>query len=162
MAGNGTRVKSLEQRLWEKISPEPNSGCWLWTGYADPLGYGQTYVDGRVRWAHRAAYEFYVGKIPDGLVLDHKCRVPCCVNPDHLEPVTQKVNVRRGLVYGKTHCKLGHQFDEANTYLNPRNGSKSCKACRAMRAQKPERREWVRNYMRDRYARKRAALAPDV
>ncbi len=161
MAGNGTRFKTLEQRIWEKISPEPNSGCWLWTGSSDALGYGQIYRDGRLTNAHRVTYELYIGNIPDGLVIDHLCRIPCCVNPDHLEPVTQKVNVRRGLAGSKTHCKHGHPFNLENSYVR-RDGSKTCKKCRSETAKKPERREWARNYMRDRYERKRVSLAADV
>jgi len=80
-----------------KISPEPNSGCWLWTGCCEEKGYATIYKDNWKghRPAHRFSYETFVGPIPHGLHIDHKCRVRCCVNPDHLEPVTVAENNRR-------------------------------------------------------------------
>lgn len=71
--------------------------CWVWLRYTNPKGYGQMSVDGRPRLAHRVFYERANGPIPDGLEPDHLCRVPSCVNPDHLEPVTATENKRRGL-----------------------------------------------------------------
>jgi hypothetical protein len=73
------------------------NGCWLWTGSLNNKGYAQLGVAGRVRSAHRVAYELFKGAIPDGLQIDHLCRVRQCVNPDHLEAVTQSVNIRRGV-----------------------------------------------------------------
>lgn len=67
------------------------TGCWLWQGTLDPLGYGRF---GR-KLAHRCGYERHIGPIPAGLVLDHLCVNPPCVNPAHLEPVTQSVNMQR-------------------------------------------------------------------
>lgn len=69
-------------------------GCWEWTGAKTAAGYGQ--FTRRKEYAHRHAYEDLVGPIPEGLVIDHLCRNPSCVNPDHLEPVTQRENIRRG------------------------------------------------------------------
>lgn len=81
----------------DKILPEPNSGCWFWVGGLSGRGYGVIYRKrGRNVRAHRVAVEMTKGPIPDGMVLDHLCRVHCCVNPDHLEAVTQGENVRRG------------------------------------------------------------------
>lgn len=87
----------------EKYTPEPMSGCWLWTGQTH-MGYGY-FWDGRtMARAHRWAYKRFVGDVPEGLVLDHKCRVRSCVNPDHLEPVTNQENGRRGIkVQGERH-----------------------------------------------------------
>lgn len=70
--------------------------CWLWTGATNSDGYGHLWVDGRWPPAHRVAYEQLIGAIPDLLVLDHLCRVTQCVNPSHLEPVTNQVNILRG------------------------------------------------------------------
>jgi hypothetical protein len=70
--------------------------CWIWCLCTDGGGYGQTKVGGRAQLAHRVYYERHVGPIPDGLELDHLCRVRNCVNPDHLEPVTSAVNTQRG------------------------------------------------------------------
>ena len=75
-------------RFMARVSPEPNSGCWLWAGVTSPAGYGQVarVASGRrrVRGAHRLSYEHFVGRIPDGLFVCHRCDVPACVNPDHL------------------------------------------------------------------------------
>ena len=110
----------LMDRLMSYVSPEPNTGCWLWTGTAFRLGYGSAWDGIRLRSAHRLIYEELRGKIPEGLGLDHKCRVRCCVNPDHLEAVTRRVNVLRGrgptaLNAVKTHCCRGHEFTAGNT-----------------------------------------------
>jgi len=86
-----------------KWTPEPNTGCWLWTASTNKNGYGQfrfgSQVDGTrtMVLAHRWAYEHLVGPIPEGLQLDHLCRAPWCVNPEHLEPVTNRENTVRGL-----------------------------------------------------------------
>ena len=93
--------------------------------------------DGYGRWngklAHRLTYEATHGPIPSGLTLDHLCRNRRCVNPDHLEPVTNRENILRGTSPSALHavqtaCVNGHPFDAANTRTNA-NGSRSCRAC---------------------------------
>jgi hypothetical protein len=84
----------LEERVWAKV--EKTEGCWLWTAAISPNGYGKFMVSGRPVNAHRLVYQLTVGPIPDGLDLDHLCRVRHCVNPDHLEPVTRSENLLRG------------------------------------------------------------------
>ena len=126
----------LPASIEAKISPGPNSGCWLWT---DPLrdGYGRFFDGRRLRSAHRVVYELLCGKIEPGLTLDHLCRVRCCVNPEHLEPVTQKENVRRGQGIAarnlqKTHCKNGHAFtpDNIQWFTYPNGGKQRlCRQC---------------------------------
>lgn len=99
---NSSRVyvrRPLAGRFFEKVQMEPMSGCWLWVGATNRWGYG-VFTVSRARsgqQAHRVSYELYGRSIPVGLVLDHKCGQRCCVNPDHLEPVTQKENIRRSL-----------------------------------------------------------------
>lgn len=96
---NGVIMRSIQERFEDKYVPEPNSGCWLWLG-ALVNGYGvigkERRGDGHAR-AHRLSYEWAKGPIPPGLVIDHLCRTPCCVNPDHLEAVTDQENLRRGM-----------------------------------------------------------------
>jgi hypothetical protein len=94
---------NAQERLLSKVRYE--NDCWIFTGSHLPTGYGQFWLDGTMRSAHRVSYELHVGKIPDGLQLDHLCRVRSCINPAHLEPVTLQENNRRGR---KTHCKYGH------------------------------------------------------
>jgi hypothetical protein len=120
----------------------PNLGpCWLWVAGTNAKDYGVFVVDGRDCLAHRFSYELHVGPIPEGLQLDHLCRVHNCVNPDHLEPVTPGENSRRGSrkrgnagirEREKTHCIYGHPFDEENTLLDEK-GWRTCLACRARR-----------------------------
>ena len=86
----------IETRLLNKISPEPNSGCWLYLGALQPNGYARITFNGKTARAHRVSYLIFRGEIPDGLEIDHLCRVRCCVNPDHLEVVSRSINVRRG------------------------------------------------------------------
>ncbi len=84
-------------RFWMKVNFTDT--CWLWNAHLDREGYGGFSVGGMSVPAHRWAYEFCVGPIPDGLTIDHLCRVHNCQNPDHLEPVTRRENVRRGARY---------------------------------------------------------------
>jgi HNH endonuclease len=141
----------LPGRFWAKVSPEPNSGCWLWTAYSDPKGYGRFMLrEGKPMLAHRMAFIALV-RDPGALDLDHLCRVRCCVNPDHLEPVTNAENTRRGRAgennRTKTHCPKGHAYDAVNTvYAEYEWGThirRFCRAChdaanRAYRARKKE------------------------
>jgi hypothetical protein len=87
---------NIEEKLASRYIPEPNSGCWIWLGNIKKNGYGSLTVGEKNLYAHRLSYEISNGPIPKGKVLDHKCRVRCCCNPDHLEPVTQHENVLRG------------------------------------------------------------------
>jgi hypothetical protein len=100
MAPPAPAARPLPQALAARLVPvlvEPALGeCWVWVGRLNRNGYGRLRVLGRELMAHRLTYEALVGPIPSGLVLDHACRVRCCVNPGHLEPVTVQVNTLRG------------------------------------------------------------------
>jgi len=123
-------------RFWVKVTKTDT--CWIWTGATGKHGHGQFWFDGRLRYAYRFLYEDVVGLVPDGLVLDHAvCQEPRCVRPDHLEPVTQGENVRRGagptaVNAARTHCVHGHEFTLANTYLTP-DGRRRCRECWRLR-----------------------------
>jgi hypothetical protein len=132
------RQRKARESVWQRISPEPNSGCWLWTGSVNKAGYGLFWTGAAQRLAHRCSYELHVGPIPAGLTLDHLCRVRCCVNPDHLEPVTQGDNARRSPIIGirsgelqrsKTHCPKGHAYTGENLIIRE-NGWRRCRACK--------------------------------
>lgn len=112
--------------------------CWIWNRGLTQCGYGYLSVDGRKVRAHRAAFEAFRGPIPSGLVIDHLCRNPSCVNPDHLESVTTGENVRRGLLadlsYRRdpiTHCPRGHKYTPANSHFSA-SGKRSCRKCRRL------------------------------
>jgi hypothetical protein len=125
------------ERFWIAVGQPPATGCWPWRGKMHPEGYGQISVNGRPEWAHRLAYSLLVGRIPEGLQIDHLCRNRACVNPAHLEPVTARENTLRGEGAGarnarKTHCVRGHEFTPENTVVDAR-GHRSCLACRASR-----------------------------
>lgn len=126
-----------EDRFWAKVSPEPNSGCWLWDGATSHNGYPMFSFGQKIVYAHRWYYEQINGSVWQDLDLDHKCRVRCCVNPDHLEPVTRAENLGRGAgVYGKlkTHCKNGHLLTPETTYTRTdRPGHRECLTCRNLR-----------------------------
>ena len=113
-------------RFWTKV--EKTDSCWLWRGALDRKGYGHFTIGHQTKSAHRYAYELLVGPIPEGLHIDHLCRVHNCVNPEHLEPVTTKENTRRGLRgVLLTHCPRGHAYDERNTGWGQRG--RYCRAC---------------------------------
>lgn len=136
------KIVDYVTHFWSRV--DKTDGCWLWQG-ATSHGYGVMWNGERVIRAHRFAYVSMVGAVPDGLVLDHLCRDRRCVRPDHLEPVTLKENLRRGVGadvtrqrhQSQTHCKYGHEFTPENTYVRPGTIHRVCLICRRRRW-----REW--------------------
>jgi hypothetical protein len=138
------RVTPGYVRVLAKTTIDSPTGCWVFEGAKSSNGYGHvsvTVAPSRQTYphAHRVVYEALVGPIPDGLVLDHLCRNPPCVNPSHLEPVTSAVNTRRGAPATATACIHGHQFTPENTYRSPTRGRRQCRTCR--RAVQQRRRD---------------------
>jgi len=142
-----TRVKfgddRLPKRFWDKVYVDTQHGCWWWTGVLERKGYGRYWNIGSMRMAHRTAYQFLIGDIPDGLTIDHLCRVTRCVNPNHFEVVTNRVNVLRGEASAarnarKSECKRGHPLSGDNLLAcTGRGGRKSrqCRTCNKIRMQ---------------------------
>lgn len=131
--------KATLESVLRRVIPVTESGCWLWEGSENQKGYGQCQVNGRLRRVHRYIYEEMRGPIPVGLESDHLCRVRCCCNPDHLEFVTHRVNVLRGLSPGalhavKTHCPQGHPYTGRNLILAKRKNGRVARICRICHA----------------------------
>lgn len=114
--------------------------CWLWTAaITKATGYGKFYDGERVVLAHRWSYENFIGPIPDGLQIDHLCRVRHCVRPSHLEPVTPRENLMRGVrKTEQTECAHGHSLDDA---LVDALGRRSCRDCKRNRQSTVQRRK---------------------
>jgi hypothetical protein len=130
---------STEERFWTKVNKNgpvpaacPHLGpCWCWTAGLDAYGYGQFKPTGSRQnlKAHRFAYELLVGPIPEGLTIDHLCRIQRCVNPAHMEPTTMTENLRRRPKHDA--CKHGHPYAEGNFRLEGR--SRRCLVCKRAR-----------------------------
>src|SRR2546427_10312178 len=123
---------TVVERFEDKYMPVTESGCWVWTGCSSD-GYGAFRFQGKMVKAHRFSYELHKGRIPEGMTLDHLCRVRCCVNPSHLEPVPMTVNVLRGIGATavnskKITCIHGHPFNAENTGKQT-GGGRLCKIC---------------------------------
>lgn len=130
MSGIPASQRDPESRFFSKVDAE--GICWEWTG-AITFGYGR-FRDGKsVVQAHRWAWKHMVGDVPDDMDLDHLCRNRRCCNPDHLEPVSRKVNLMRGAQATKTHCRRGHEYTPENVYIN--QGKRYCLECFRVRRQ---------------------------
>ena len=131
--------------LIERALNDYSSDCWLWEGYKNMVGgYGRISYPKTNTLVHKLAYETRKGSpVAEGLELDHLCREKSCWNPAHLEEVTRSINTKRGLVpilnrernASITHCPMGHEYSEENTYINPRTNCRQCRTCRRTRWQ---------------------------
>lgn len=142
---------TLQERLLRAVAVNSETGCWEWQRAKNQHGYGRVGQDGKNRFAHRVSYEAFVGPIPDGLNVCHRCNNKGCVNPEHLYAASQRQNIidawRDGLKERtreksresfaakvnerrtRTHCTHGHEYTAENTYLY--RGYRHCRACRA-------------------------------
>lgn len=133
-----------EIRFWHKVQVNYVTGCWEWQAGRDKYGYGYFNKFKAARWA----YEFCNGKIPKNLEPDHLCRNTCCVNPNHLEAVTHRVNVLRGISPAafnakKQYCAHGHPYSGDNLILEKRGNTsvRLCKTCLRIRYSKRNERD---------------------
>ena len=131
------------ERFESKI--DKSGDCWEWLGTIYKTGYGQFKVKKKQYLAHRWSYEHYVGPIPEGLVIDHLCRNRSCVNPDHLEPVTNEENLYRGKGYRIMNgmddsCIHGHKYTPENTYWAPNGRHVRCRTCQREQERKRARK----------------------
>lgn len=134
----------MVDRLQKSVKIDSN-GCWIWQWKLSSGGYGRMSVTSapnkfRTLAAHRVSYETFIGPIGKDLEIDHLCRVRNCINPKHLEPVTRKENVKRGISFAainmkKTHCVNGHEYTPENTFI--RKNGRTCRECH---------HKWTKNY----------------
>jgi hypothetical protein len=174
-------VIRLDERFWSKVDkngsvPEsrPDLGpCWLWLASTDGKGYGKFWTGLKLSPAHVVAWEAINGPVPSGLVLDHLCRIRLCVRMTHSEPVTQRVNILRGIGVAaqaakREHCPQGHRLDANNVYIEQAHygPKRHCVTCRHQRDRQRDpvaRLEWQRadrdkqRVYRQRYLGRKAA-----
>lgn len=171
----------LPQRFWSKCRVDEATGCWLWTGCrrSGKFDYGKCKHNGRQCTAHRVSYTVLVGDIPDGLVLDHLCMTPPCVNPAHLDPVTHRVNILRGRSVSATAtrlnmCTRGHVYTDGSyrSYTYDGQTYRKCIQCRdeydstrrpatGVRSRKLNDEQWLRLTGALRVGRRVAELAAE-
>ena len=134
-------MKHTIDRVLNRVERIPFSGCWVFTGAINHFGYGIVGLQNskKIDRTHRVAYRHFKGEIPTGLVIDHICRNPACVNPRHLQAISQSDNIKRSLLVkmrgARTHCKHGHEFTPENTkYVKGQRGRRCAKCLQISKA----------------------------
>lgn len=132
-------------RFWVKV--KKTDSCWNWKGATNKGGYGVFGYNGKLIYAHRFSYYLHIGRLDNNLPIDHLCRNRACVNPEHLEAVTQQINIKRGNTgkhnSQKTHCPKGHEYTPENTRV--RKGKRFCVQCSHISDTSPERLLYQKN-----------------
>ena len=131
-------IRDVRTALFERMAIGGFDACWWWLGKPNAHGYGGIKIKGKTHLAHRFVYEWLRGPIPQGHLLHHRCEEPMCVNPRHLEPVTQQQHQENHDFRGnrlaaavwrdRTHCKNGHLLSGENIRLT-REGWRKCRVC---------------------------------
>lgn len=153
------KMSPEQLRMYLKTRIDVVGECWEWVGLRKkPKAYPRVGIRGRQEMVHRLSHEAFIGPIPDGLVVDHKCRNTICINPAHLEAVTSKVNSLRGISpladnARKTNCHRGHEFTPENTMIT--RGGRTCRTCNRARFT-----EWQRKQPKKGNARSRRTHCP--
>lgn len=138
----------VEERLMSKVAWNGDEDeCWTWQGAQMSGGYGIIQIAGAAKLTHRVSHEVFKGPIPEGLHIDHLCRTRLCINPAHLEAVTNVENIMRGEgFFAKnarvTHCPKGHPYAGENLLLTP-EGYRLCRQCK-----RESKRVWQREYVK--------------
>ena len=139
-------MKVAQERLLQLIRKDSITGCWNFIGSLGVSGYGKFVYSGKVRRAHRVAYEFWCKPIQTGFHLHHVCENRCCCNPEHLSPMTSSVHARISvnlITYKnsrKTHCPRGHELIDGNLEESHRKaGKRKCLICEKERLQRRSR-----------------------
>ena len=145
-AGRGPGQKTAKPLI--SMFQVDESGCWIWQGRIEKNGYGRVYVGDEKVGVHRLFYETLVAEIPTGHQIDHLCKVRSCVNPNHLEAVSQYENNMRSdspaaVNARKTSCPQGHPYDEINTGTWDRGNGRSMRYCRTCRRERHRARKEV-------------------
>jgi len=131
------KANSARTYILQRIIPEPNTGCWLWIMRSELRGYPLAGFSGKTVRVSRLSYEAFIGEIPKGMTIDHKCGVKCCLNPAHLDAVSDEENRRRAGVPSyinsqKNECIHGHPLFGDN--VTPRSdGKRRCVTCQSLR-----------------------------
>lgn len=157
MKGKNARLETsaqTEKRFWSKVDRKQENQCWMWLDTPLQSGYGRFYIRGIPKQAHRVSYELLVGPIPEGKCLDHLCRNTLCVNPKHLDPVSNRENILRGVGitakrFSSPTCIHGHQLFGDNLYVT-RQGHRRCRTCLRV-----SQRKYEEKWSEYRHARKR-------
>jgi len=138
---NKARLRLLERKLLMA------NGCWYYSGFRTPAGYGQLHYDHSTWDVHRLSMKLFKPEEFDkNLNVNHKCNNPSCFNPEHLYSGTQKDNIRDCINSGnkselnRTHCPQGHDYTPENTYVRP-NGHRDCKICASKKGRKEKARK---------------------
>lgn len=124
------RKKRIEESIRESVMPEPNNGCFLWIGELSPGGYGRKRYLGKRLYAHRLVYEMEHGEIPKDMTIDHLCRVRSCVNPKHMEVVTNKENILRGISPSALNFRKKFCAKCSGPYTKDNRAKRTCVNCR--------------------------------